>query len=411
MKRRVVITSAGIISPIGNDVNTFIDNIKNGVCGIDKITLFDNSSFKTKLAAEVKNFNPKEQGVDNPKKKDRYLQFAIAAASQVIEKSGFKVSDENQFNTGVVVGSGIGGLSSIQEEYGKFLSRGPKKISSHFIPKTIANMAAGQISISTGARGVCSAEVTACATGTDCIGRAYRLIKDGYQDAIFAGGSEASICEIGIGGFESMGALSFSEDVNRASIPFDSGRSGFVMGEGSCILLIESLESAKRRGADIICEIAGYGQSSDAYHITAPNSDCLGILNAMKMAVKEAGIEKEKIDYINAHGTSTKLNDEIETESIKKYFEGHSQKLSVSSSKSMTGHMLGATGAVEVLVCAYALKEGFIPPTINYRDIDEKCDLDYVTEGTRNKDIEYAMSNSLGFGGHNSSIVLKKYAE
>lgn len=409
MERRVVITSAGIVSPIGNDVDTFIENIKNGVCGIDKITLFDNSDFKTKLAAEVKDFNPKDFGVENPKKKDRYLQFAIAAANEAIKNSNFVVDNENEFRTGVVVGSGIGGLSSIQEEHSKFLSRGPKKISSHFIPKTIANMAAGHISINTGARGVCSSEVTACATGTDCIGRAYRLIKDGYQDAVFAGGSEAAICEVGIGGFEAMGALSFSDDKNRASIPFDAERNGFVMGEGSCILLLESLESAEKRGAEIICEIAGYGQSSDAYHITAPNSDCLGITNAMKQAVDGAGIEKNKVEYINAHGTSTKLNDEIETSSIKHFFGDEAGKIAISSTKSMTGHMLGATGAVEALVCAYALKEGFIPPTINHKEIDEKCDLDYVTDGFRKKEIKYAMTNSLGFGGHNSSLLLKKY--
>lgn len=409
MKRRVVITSAGIISPIGNDVDTFIENIKKGVCGIDKITQFDNSNFKTTLAAEVKDFDPKKYGVDNPRKKDRYLQLAIAASNQVIQNSGYEVNDENRFQTGVVVGSGIGGLSSIQDEYSKYIKGGPKKISSHFIPKSIANMAAGHISINTGARGICTTEITACATATDCVGRAYRLIKDGYQDAVFTGGSEASICELGIGGFEAMGALSISTDKNRASIPFDSERSGFVMGEGSCILLLESLESALKRGADIICELVGFGQSSDAYHITAPNDDCLGISNAMRMAVDEAGISEDEIEYINAHGTSTKMNDEIETAAIKYFFKEHAYNLAVSSSKSMTGHMLGATGATEILVCAYALKDGFIPPTINYREKDESCDLDYVTEGTRYANIKYAMSNSLGFGGHNSSIILKKY--
>lgn len=409
MKKRVVITGAGVISPVGNNVLDFISNIKGCVNGVGEISAFDNSLYKTKLAAEVKNFNPKDFNIEGSRKKDRFLQFAIAAAKEACKNSSYVVNEENEFKTGVVVGSGIGGIISIEEEHKKYLNKGPKRVSSHFIPKSIINMAAGHVSIELGTRGVCISDVSACATGTDCIGHAYRLIKDGYQDAVFAGGCEASICELAISGFESMTALSFSDDINRASIPFDKERNGFVMGEGSAILLLESLDSALKREANIICEIVGYGQTSDAYHITAPNPDCKGVVKSMQDSINEAEIDISEIDYINAHGTSTALNDEVETNAIKKLFEEHSKNLAVSSTKSMTGHMLGAAGSAEALICAYALRDGFIPSTINYKHKDENCDLDYVVEGTRYEKIEYAMSNSLGFGGHNSTIVLKKY--
>ncbi|MEG0249478.1 MAG: beta-ketoacyl-ACP synthase II [Peptostreptococcus sp.] len=409
MKKRVVITGAGVISPVGNNVLDFISNIKGCVNGIGEISAFDNSLYKTKLAAEVKNFDPKEFNIEGSRKKDRFLQFALVAAKEASKNSAYIITEENSFRTGVVVGSGIGGIISIEEEHKKYLSKGPKRVSSHFIPKSIINMAAGHVSIELGTRGVCISDVSACATGTDCIGHAYRLIKDGYQDAVFAGGCEASICELAVSGFEAMSALSFSDDINRASIPFDKERNGFVMGEGAAILLLESLDSAIKRDANIICEIVGYGQASDAYHITAPNPDGKGVIQSMKDSIKEAEIDITEVDYINAHGTSTPLNDEIETNAIKKLFKNHSENIAVSSSKSMTGHMLGAAGSAEAVVCAYALKEEFIPSTINYKCKDESCDLDYVTDGTRYEEIEYAMSNSLGFGGHNSTILLKRY--
>ncbi len=409
MSRRVVITGAGVISPIGNNVEDFVENIINCKNGIGFISLFDNSQYKTKLAAEVKDFNPKDYEIESPKKKDRFVQFAIAASREALKSSGCVIDDNNKYRIGVVMGSGIGGLSTIQSEYEKYLSKGPKKVSSHFIPKAIINMAAGHLSIELGTRGVCTSSVTACATGTDSIGHAFRLVKDGYQDIVFAGGCEASICDLGVAGFESMSALSFSNDADRASIPFDKERNGFVMGEGAAVLVLESLESALNRGANIICEIVGYGQSSDAYHITAPSPDAEGGMYSMKYAIEEAGIKPEEVDYINAHGTSTQMNDSTETNAIKKLFKEHSYDLAVSSTKSMTGHMLGATGAVEALVCCYALNKGFIPSTINYKEKDEECNLDYVVEGTRNKCIKYALSNSLGFGGHNASLLFKKY--
>ncbi|MDU5681856.1 MAG: beta-ketoacyl-ACP synthase II, partial [Peptostreptococcus sp.] len=317
MSRRVVITGAGVISPIGQSIEEFVESVKAGKCGIGPITSFDNTGYKTRLAAEVKDFNPKAHGVDGPKKKDRFVQFAIAAAKEAMKNSGYTINEENEFRTGVVVGSGIGGLDTIEGEHIKYMEKGHKKISSHFIPKCIINMAAGHVSIALETRGVCTSSVTACATGTDSIGHAFRLVKDGYQDAVFAGGCESSICTMGVGGFEAMSALSFSDDPTRASIPFDKERSGFVMGEGSAIVLIESLDSALKRGADIICEIVGYGQTSDAHHITAPNPDGKGAANAMLFALEEAGVDSNQVDYINAHGTSTQLNDVAETNAIK----------------------------------------------------------------------------------------------
>lgn len=411
MSRRVVITGAGVISSLGNSVDTFIENIKDGKNGISPIEGIDVSNNKAKLAAEVKDFDPKAFAIDGHKKKDKFVQYAIAAAKQAHKNSGYEINDENKFRTGVVVGSGIGGLATIQDAYAKYLEKGPRKVSSHFIPKAIVNMASAHVSICLGTRGVCTSSVTACATSTDSIGHAFRLIKDGYQDAVFAGGCEASICELGVSGFESMSALSFSQDTDRASIPFDKERSGFVMGEGAGVLLLESLDSALARGANIICEIAGYGQTSDAYHITAPDPEGEGAKMSMLLALEEAGVKPDELAYINAHGTSTPMNDSIETKAIKKAFGDHAKNLCVSSTKSMTGHMLGAAGAVEALVCAYAVRDGFLPQTLNYRVADEDCDLDYVAGGTRYQEVATAISNSLGFGGHNSSILFKKYSE
>ena len=411
MSRRVVITGAGVVSALGNSVDTFIENIKDGKNGISLIEGIDVSQNKVKLAAEVKDFDPKDFDIDGHKKKDKFVQYAMAAAKQAYENSEYKVNDENKYRTGVIIGSGIGGLVTIQDTYSKYLEKGPRKVSSHFIPKVIVNMASAHVSIKLGTRGVCTSSVTACATATDSIGSAFRLIKDGYQDAIFAGGCEASICELGVSGFESMSALSLSQDVNRASIPFDKERSGFVMGEGAGVLLLESLESALARKANIICEIIGYGQTSDAYHITAPNPDGDGAKMSMLLALEEANVEPEEIDYINAHGTSTPMNDATETKAIKKAFGDHAKNLCVSSTKSMTGHMLGAAGGVEAIVCAYAVRDGFVPQTLNYKVADEECDLDYVVDATRYQEVGYALSNSLGFGGHNSSLLFKKYSE
>nr|WP_314277684.1 beta-ketoacyl-ACP synthase II [uncultured Peptostreptococcus sp.] len=411
MSRRVVITGAGVVSALGNSVDTFIENIKDGKNGISLIEGIDVSQNKVKLAAEVKDFDPKDFDIDGHKKKDKFVQYAMAAAKQAYENSEYKVNDENKYRTGVIIGSGIGGLVTIQDTYSKYLEKGPRKVSSHFIPKVIVNMASAHVSIKLGTRGVCTSSVTACATATDSIGSAFRLIKDGYQDAIFAGGCEASICELGVSGFESMSALSLSQDVNRASIPFDKERSGFVMGEGAGVLLLESLESALARKANIICEIVGYGQTSDAYHITAPNPDADGAKMSMLLALEEANVEPEEIDYINAHGTSTPMNDATETKAIKKAFGDHAKNLCVSSTKSMTGHMLGAAGGVEAIVCAYAVRDGFVPQTLNYKVADEECDLDYVADATRYQEVGYALSNSLGFGGHNSSLLFKKYSE
>lgn len=412
MKRRVVITGSGVINSLGKETGEFINNIKNSKCGINTIKSFDTTDFKTKVASEVPDFNPAEYGIKGFKKKDRFIQLAIAASREVVENSGFKVTEENCERVGVILGSGIGGLKTIEEEYSKLVNKGPKRISSHFIPKVITNMAAGHVSIELGTKGVCQCCVTACASSTDAIGNAFRLIKDGYQDAMFAGGSEASVTPLGIGGFESMTALSFSEDPQRASIPFDKDRDGFVMGEGSGIVLLEELEAAKKRGANIICEVVGYGQTSDAYHITSPEVSGAGPARAMLDAIKEADVTLEDISYINAHGTSTPYNDKTETTAIKKAFgEDLAKKIPVSSTKSMTGHLLGAAGVTEALICAYALKDGFIPQTINYQNPDEECDLDYVTEGLRNENIKYALSSSLGFGGHNATVLLKKWEE
>lgn len=411
MSRRVVITGAGVVSALGNSVDTFIENIKDGKNGISLIEGIDVGQNKVKLAAEVKDFEPKDFDIDGHKKKDKFVQYAMAAAKQAYESSGFEINDENRFRTGVVIGSGIGGLVTIQDTYAKYLEKGPRKVSSHFIPKAIINMASAHVSIKLGTRGVCTSSVTACATATDSIGSAFRLIKDGYQDAIFAGGCEASICELGVSGFEAMSALTVSQDVNRASIPFDKERSGFVMGEGAGVLLLESLESALARKANIICEIVGYGQTSDAYHITAPDPEGEGAKMSMLLALEEADVEPEKLAYINAHGTSTPMNDAIETKAIKKAFGDHAKNLCVSSTKSMTGHMLGAAGAIEALVCAYAVRDGFVPQTLNYKVADEECDLDYVGGATRYQEVPYAISNSLGFGGHNSSLLFKKYSE
>ncbi|KOR26466.1 beta-ketoacyl-ACP synthase II [Clostridium sporogenes] len=412
MSKRVVITGMGAITPIGNNVNDFWNSIKEEKVGIDNIKSFDTENFKVKLAAEVKDFNPEEyMDKKEARRLDRFCQFAIAAAQQAVDDSKLDLDKINKEKFGVIVGSGIGGLATIEKEEQKLLEKGPNRVSPLFIPTIISNMAAGNIAIKFGAKAMCSTVVTACATGTNCVGEAFRAIKNGEVDIMLAGGTEASITPIAIAGFTNLTALSKSTDPNRASIPFDKDRDGFVMGEGSGILLLESLEHALDRGAKIYGEVVGYGFTCDAYHMTSPAPGGEGAARAIELAIKEAGINKEEVSYINAHGTSTPYNDKFETEAIKKVFKDYSNSIPISSTKSMIGHLLGAAGAVEAILCAKSLEEGYVPATVGYKVKDEECDLDYVTSGGRNKIINYAMSNSLGFGGHNAVILLKKWGE
>ena len=412
MERRVVITGLGAITPIGKNVDEFWKGIKEGKCGIDEITLMDTTNQKVKLAAEVKDYNPEDyMDKRTAKRIDRFSQFAIIAAKEAMADSGITPENTDMTRVGVAVSSGIGGLQTIEAQNEVAIKKGVDRISPMFIPMSIVNMAAGNVSIETGAKGESFAMVTACATGTHSIGESYRIIKHGYQDAIIAGGTEASITPTGISGFANLKALSQATDKTRASIPFDKERSGFVMGEGAGILILEELEHAKKRGAKIYAEIVGYAATSDAYHITSPAPNGEGGARAMENAMKDAKIKPEDITYINAHGTSTHLNDSGETMAIKTAFGDASKNVMVSSTKSNTAHMLGAAGGIEAIVCAKAIQDSFVPPTINYKVPDEECDLDIVPNKGRNMEVKYAMSNSLGFGGHNSTIILKKYEE
>ncbi|AYD41327.1 beta-ketoacyl-[acyl-carrier-protein] synthase II [Clostridium fermenticellae] len=413
MNRRVVITGLGAVTPVGNDADTFWNNIKNGVCGIDFIKSFDTEGFKAKLAAEVKDFNPEDyMEKKEARRLDRFCQFAIAAAAQAVSDADLDVEKVDKERFGVIVGSGIGGIGNIESEKIKLIERGPNRVHPLFIPMVISNMAAGNISIKFGAKGPCTNIVTACATGTNCIGEAFRMIKDGISDIMIAGGTEAAITPLTIAGFTSLTALSKSSDPLRASIPFDKERNGFVMGEGSGILILESLEHAKARGAKIYGELVGYGSTCDAYHITSPSPDGEGAARAIEIAIKEANIDPGEVSYINAHGTGTSVNDKFETAAIKRAFgEDIAKKIPISSSKSMIGHLLGAGGAVEGVIALKALYDGFIPPTIGYKVPDEECDLDYVPNKGRKANLEYVMSDSLGFGGHNAVILLKKWSE
>ena len=410
MERRVVITGLGAITPIGNNTKEFWKGIKEGKCGIDEITHFDTTNFKVKLAAEVKGYNPEEYFDRKAAKRlDTFSQFAIIAAKEAWEDSKLDKETENMERVGVIVGSGIGGLETMEKEMANIHEKGPDRVSPMFIPMNIANMAAGNVAIELGAKGESISMVTACASGTHCIGESFRMIKNGYQDIVISGGTEAAITPIGIAGFTNIKALSQATDKNRASIPFDKERSGFVMGEGAGIVILEELEHAIKRNAKIYAEIVGYGATSDAYHITSPAPGGEGGARAMKIAMEEANVRPEEITYINAHGTSTHLNDSCETEAIKTALGEASKKVMVSSTKGHTGHLLGAAGGVEAVACAKAIEEGFVPATINYKVSDEECDLDIVPNEGRNIEIKYAMSNSLGFGGHNASILLKKY--
>ena len=411
MERRVVITGIGAITPIGNNIEEFWNGIKTQKCGIDEITRLDTSDLKVKLAAEVKDFNAEEHfDKRTARRMDLYSQYAVVASREALKSSGITEENTDMTRVGIVIGSGIGGLVTMQKDIGACETKGPDRVSPMFIPMGIANMATGNVAIDLGLKGESVAMVTACASGTHSIGESYRMIKHGYQDAVVAGGTEAPITKVGIAGFQNIKALTTTTDKNRASIPFDAERSGFVMGEGAGVVVLEELEHAKRRGAHIYAEIVGYGASSDAYHITSPSPDGEGAARAMKSAIEDAKISPENITYINAHGTSTHLNDVGETMAIKKVLgEEASKKVLVSSTKGNTGHLLGAAGGVEAIVCIKAIEENYVPATINYKVEDPECDLDIVPNIGRNVNVEYAMSNSLGFGGHNASIIFKKY--
>ncbi|MCD8090576.1 MAG: beta-ketoacyl-ACP synthase II [Clostridiales bacterium] len=410
MSNRVVITGLGAVTPLGNSVPEFWNGLKEGKCGISIIDRFDTSDLKAKVAGQVKDFNPDRViGKKEQKRLDKFCQYAMVAADECMKDSGLDVSKEDAGRFGVIIGSGIGGIATIEEQVIKMHESGARKVSPFFIPMAITNMAAGNVAIQVGAKGICTCIVTACASSTHAIGEAFRNIKHGYSDMILAGGAEAPITRIGVAGFCSARTLTGSEDPLKASTPFDLNRSGFVMGEGSGVLLLEELEHAKARGAKIYGEIVGYGATDDAYHITAPKEDGEGARSAMKAAIDEAGTDT--VDYINAHGTSTALNDKMETRAIKDLFGERAYDISISSTKSMTGHLLGATGAIEAIATVLAVKEGFVPPTIGYTTPDPDLDLDYTVNNGKERDIKYAISNTLGFGGHNGVICIKKWEE
>ena len=409
-KRRVVVTGIGTINPIGHNVEETWKSIEEGKCGIAPISLFDTKDMKVTLAGEVKDFDvTKYIDKKEAKKMDRFIQMGMIATKEAVTDSGLDINNIDSHRFGVIVSSGIGGLGSIEKNYQTGAKRGFDRVSPFFIPMTISNLAAGHIAIAYHAQGLCTCPVTACAGGTNAIGDAFRNIRDGYQDVMIAGGCEASVTPLGIGGFTSMKALSDATDPSRASIPFDKERNGFVMGEGAGILILEELEHALKRGAHIYGEMTGYGVSCDAHHITAPLPNGEGGAYAMQNALDDAGISYDVIDYINAHGTSTHLNDLCETEAIKSVFKEHAYKLAVSSTKGHTGHCLGAAGGIEAVLSVLALKHNFIPPTLNYQVKDEECDLNVVPNVGVKKDLHYVMSNSLGFGGHNASIIFKEY--
>ena len=407
--RRAVVTGIGAITPLGNNVADTWDAMKKGKNGIAPITLFDTERFKAKLAAEVKNFDPKEYlEVNDILRTDRYAQFAVAAAQQAALESGVEGTVDPE-RLAVIFGTGIGGIGTFETEYTKLLEKGPRRVSPLFIPMMIGNMAAGMIAIRHDCRGSAMPAVTACASGSNAIGEAMRLIRHGYADAVITGGAEAAIVPSAVAGFANMQALSTSEDPDEASLPFDKRRGGFVIGEGAVALVLEEYEHAKSRGAKIYGEVCGYGSTCDAYHITAPQPEGRGGAQAMTDAMKEAGYTDDDTVYINAHGTGTPMNDVIETAAIKKALgEENAGKAYISSTKSMTGHMLGAAGAIEAMACLFALNEGIIPPTINLKEQDEACDLNYVPNAAVNADITLALSNSLGFGGHNACLAFRK---
>ena len=409
-KRRVVITGLGAVTPVGLTAAESWEAVKAGKCGIGPITLYDASSMKAKLAGEVKGFDPANYMEKREARKvDRFAQFALAAAQEAVEQSGLDFAKEDPYRCALIISAGIGGLITLQNECIKGSQKGFDKISPFFIPMAIGNMAAAHIAIKYGIKGMATCPTTACAGGTNAVGDALRQVRDGYADVVLCGGAEAVVTELAMGGFTSMHALHTGDDPAAASIPFDARRSGFVMGEGAGVLVLEELEHAQARGAKILGEVVGYGATCDAYHITAPAPGGEGGAKAMSLALEDAGVAPEEVGYINAHGTSTPMNDSCETQAIKTAFGDHAYHLAVSSTKSMTGHMLGAAGAVEAVFTAQSLMDGFLPATIGYQEPDPECDLDVVPNVGRSADIKYAMSNSLGFGGHNASILLKKW--
>lgn len=409
--RRVVVTGVGLLTPLGIGTNESWEGLKAGRSGIGKITQFDATDFLTKIAGEVHGFDPAKFVEEKEiKKMDRFIQFGLAASGMAMEDSGLKITPENAERVGVIVGAGMGGLPAIERYHKVLLERGPRRLSPFFIPMLIINLASGHISIKYGAKGPNSAAVTACATGSHSIGDSFRIIQRGDADAMITGGTESVITTLGVGGFNAMKALSTRNDEpHRASRPFDIDRDGFVMGEGAGVMILEEMESAKARGARIYAEIIGYGMSSDAYHITTPAPEGEGAARCMKIAIKDAGIAPEKIDYINAHGTSTKYGDELETMAIKSVFGAHAKKLCVSSTKSMTGHLLGAAGGVEAVVSVLSIRDNIVPPTINLDNPDPQCDLDYVPNKARGVKVDCSMSNSFGFGGTNACLIFKRF--
>lgn len=410
MKRRVVVTGLGAVTPIGNTVEEFWNGIREGKVGIGPITKFDVSDYKVQIAAEVKGFVAKERmDFKAAKRMELFSQYAVAAAKEAFEDAGLDMSKEDAYRTGVIVGSGIGSLQAVETNYTKIVEKGPSRVNPLMVPLMISNMAAGNVSIQLGLKGKCTNVVTACASGTHCIGDAFRAIQYGDADVMVAGGTESSICPTGVAGFTGLTALSTSTDPLRASIPFDKDRDGFVMGEGAGIVVLEELEHAKRRGAKIYAELVGYGATADAYHITSPEENGEGAGMAMKLAMQEAQVKPEQIDYINAHGTSTHHNDLFETRAIK-YALGEAAKgVVINSTKSMIGHLLGAAGGVEFVVCVKSIEDGFIHQTMGTVQTDEECDLNYALGAPVEKEINYVLTNSLGFGGHNATLLLKKY--
>lgn len=412
MKNRVVITGVGVISPVGNNKEAFWHSLVNGISGIGPITHFDTTGYATRIAGEVKDFDPTAY-IDKKeaRRMDRYSQFAVAAAKMAVEDAKLDMKSVDGLRVGVILGSGIGGVATMEEQKQVLLEKGPGRVSALFVPMMIGNMAAGHISIALGASGINETIVTACASGTNAIGDAFKVIQRGDADVIFSGGTEAPITPLSVAGFCAMKAMSTrNEEPEKASRPFDRDRDGFVIGEGAGILVLESLQHAQKRGARIYAEIVGYGATADAYHITAPAPEGEGAARSMAKALEDGGLKPEDVSYINAHGTSTDLNDKGETEAIHRVFGPAAAKVAISSTKSATGHLLGAAGAVEAIACILAITDGVIPPTINYDTPDPECDLDYVPNQARKAEVKVAMSNSLGFGGHNATIVLKKFA-
>lgn len=409
MSRRVVVTGLGAITPIGNDVDTFWNSVKEKKVGIDQISAFDATEYKCHVAAEVKDFEPKDyMDARSAKRMERFCQFAVVAAGEAIKDAGLDMEKEDAFRVGCSVSSGIGSLQAIEREHCRLLEKGPNRVNPLFVPMMISNMAAGNVSIQYGLKGKNLNVVTACASGTNAVGEAFRSIQYGEADVMIAGGTEACVTPIGIAGFTALTALSTAEDPMKASLPFDKNRSGFVMGEGSAILVLEELEHAKARGAHIYAEVAGYGCSADAYHITSPEDSGAGAAKAMTNAMEDAGVALEDLTYINAHGTGTHHNDLFETRAIKLAFGDHAKDLKINSTKSMIGHLLGAAGAIECLTCVKEIEEGYIHATAGYETVDDEIDLNYCKEPYQ-EEVPYALSNSLGFGGHNASLLIKKY--